>query len=337
LQCGIGISSDINVGWEDMKVTTNKTRASQLARFILVAVALMVPTLTLLPLGGWFLWQQGYLLWWALAALIWASCVTIALRFILKSPTESELSSDTVAGQTGSLPDENWSSLEQLAWADVQRLAGSTSLENLTDPQTFLDLGLTTIETVAKRLHPEKSDALWRFTLPEALTISERVSRQLAQSVVSHVPFGDSMTLAQFWTIYRWRRSIDVAERAYDIWRVLRFANPATAMTHEARDRLSRAVVQWGREHVSRRIAETFVEEVGRAGIDLYGGRLKRFAPSANAPMKDPPVAGIDVILDVETKAAPAAERRSRLHTPKQVASAAVALGRSVFRRRRRS
>ena len=46
-------------------------------------------------------------------------------------------------------------------------------------------------------------------------------------------------------------------------------------MTHEARERLSKAMLQWGRAHVLRGLAETFVEEVGRAAIDLYGGRLK--------------------------------------------------------------
>jgi hypothetical protein len=68
---------------------------------------------------------------------------------------------------------------------------------------------------------------------------------------------------------------VGVAERAYDVWRIIRFANPATAMTHEAREQLSRAVVNWSKERVGRRIAEAYVQEVGRAAIDLYGGRLR--------------------------------------------------------------
>jgi predicted GTPase len=34
-------------------------------------------------------------------------------------------------------------------------------------------------------------------------------------------------------------------------------------------------MLEWGREHLAKRLAETYVEEVGRAAIDLYGGRLR--------------------------------------------------------------
>jgi predicted GTPase len=48
-----------------------------------------------------------------------------------------------------------------------------------------------------------------------------------------------------------------------------------TAATQEARDRLSKALVHWGRDEVARRLVQTYVREVGRAAIDLYGGRLR--------------------------------------------------------------
>jgi predicted GTPase len=34
-------------------------------------------------------------------------------------------------------------------------------------------------------------------------------------------------------------------------------------------------MMQWGRDAVARKLAETYVEEIGRAAIDLYGGRLR--------------------------------------------------------------
>ncbi|MGL4395465.1 MAG: hypothetical protein ACRCS9_02895, partial [Hyphomicrobium sp.] len=132
-----------------------------------------------------------------------------------------------------------------------------------------------TVSTVAHRLHPERADAMWQFTMPEALAITERVSRRLSRFVQETVPFGDRLTIAQVLNVYSWRSVADVAERAYDVWRIIRLANPATAVTNEARERLSRALLQWGRDHVTRRLAERYVEEVGRAAIDLYGGRLR--------------------------------------------------------------
>jgi hypothetical protein len=305
------------------------TPASGLVRFILVVTALLLPTLSLLPLGGLYLWEKGYLLWWAIAAFLCVAIVTAAHRILLGKPTAAGMDAEGDVPP----PSATWSPLEKLAWGDVRSIAASANLEQISNPQAFLDLGLKTIEAVAYRLHPEKSDALWQFTLPEALTISERVSRRLAVSVTTHIPFGDSMTLAQFWAIYRWRSSLEVAERAYDVWRMLRFANPATALTHEARDRLSRALVQWGKEHVSRRIAETFVEEVGQAAIDLYGGRLK--SPILEEGVENDRHA--QGLLSDQTNSAGSntagKARRSRFHLPKQALLALFALGKSITKR----
>lgn len=251
--------------------------ASGMAHFILVVSAMFLPTLSLLPLGGLYLWEKGWLLWWALAAFATVSLVALMQRIAFGAAAATVDQAAAMAKPA----DASWGDLEQRAWADVNAIASRASLENFTDPQEFLDLGRQTIEAVARRIHPEKTDALWQFTLPEALAIAERVSRQLGTYVENRIPFGTRMTLAQFWAIYRWRRGIEIAEKAYDVWRLVRLINPATAVTNEARERLSRAALQWGREQVSRHLAGAFVEEVGRAAIDLYGGRLKAASPSA--------------------------------------------------------
>ena len=55
----------------------------------------------------------------------------------------------------------------------------------------------------------------------------------------------------------------------------MRLVNPLTAATQEMRERLSGQMLQWGRAHVTQRLAHAYVTEVGRAAIDLYGGRLR--------------------------------------------------------------
>ncbi len=69
-----------------------------------------------------------------------------------------------------------------------------------------------------------------------------------------------------------------MAQKGYDIWRIIRMLNPATAVTQELRERLSNQMYRWGREELAKRLARGYVKEVGRAAIDLYGGRL-RVAP----------------------------------------------------------
>lgn len=256
------------------------TRAASAARFILIMSALLLPTLSLIPLGGLYLWEKGWLLWWALAAAAVIAVVYLLQRYLLASP---EIASPDLnvqaaaqsASGVGGAANPTWTITEQRAWADVLAIAARVNPDKLTTSNALFELGHHTVNAVAKRMHPTKSDALWQFTLPEALAITERVSQRLGRFVEDTIPFGDRLTVSQVLTVYSWRSVSDVAEKAYDIWRIIRLANPATAVTHEARERLSRAMLAWGKDHVARRLAETFVLEVGRAAIDLYGGRLR--------------------------------------------------------------
>lgn len=239
-------------------------------RLILLSLGLLLPSLTLVPLGGLYLWDKGWLLWWALAALTAVGLIVLLERRLIWPASRALPPGEAVTDQT-----QTYSPREEAAWRDVLAIAQRIEPDKLGSQQAVIDLGLATVEAVAKRLHPEKDDPLWQFTMPEALAISERVSRRLAGFVATHIPFGDRLTLANFFTVYRWRGALGVAEKAYDVWRILRLANPVTAATNEARERLSRAMLQYGKEHVTRQLATGFVEEVGRAAIDLYGGRLR--------------------------------------------------------------
>lgn len=261
--------------------------AQRTARAILIGAALLLPTLSLVPLGGLYLYANGWLLYWAVAALVVAAAAFLLERSWLRSG-ERRLArleyDDAQHHRAGRL------TLADRAAADVRAIAARVDIDRLQSTEAILELGQRTIDAVARRMHPEKGDAVWRFTVPEALVITERVSARLGRFVETQIPFGDRLTAAQFLAIYRWRGMVGVAERAYDVWRVVRMANPATAITHEAREQLSRAMLNWGKERVGRRLAEAFVEEVGRAAIDLYGGRLRPRGESSTASSAAPSV-----------------------------------------------
>ncbi len=248
------------------------TPAQRKTRIILITAALLLPSLSLLPLGGLYLYQNGWLLYWAIAALVVAMTGFLLERAWMSSG-ERRLAKLEAADERRRR--EGHLTLSDRAWGDVRAIASKVDPETLSSTEDVLKLGQRTINAVARRMHPERKDAVWQFTLPEALVIAERVSARLGTFVETQIPLGDRLTVAQLLAVYRWRGMVGVAERAYDVWRIIRFANPATAMTHEAREQLSRAVVNWSKERVGRRIAEAYVEEVGRAAIDLYGGRLR--------------------------------------------------------------
>ena len=91
------------------------------------------------------------------------------------------------APQLGSTAERFSKPAERQAWSDVRAIATSVDVAKLDNADAILELGQRTLDAVARRLHPEKHDAVWRFTLPQALAISERVS-------ASSAPKGSSMS-----------------------------------------------------------------------------------------------------------------------------------------------
>ena len=72
-----------------------------------------------------------------------------------------------------------------------------------------------------------------------------------------------------------WRSAIGMAEKAYDIWRLIRLVNPVTAAAQEAREQITKHFMPTCATRWRSQLAGAYVREVGRAAIDLYGGRLR--------------------------------------------------------------
>jgi GTP-binding protein EngB required for normal cell division len=243
-------------------------------RWVLVGLGLAFPALTLVPLGSVWLWQNGYLIHWAIAACISTVTAWAVQRWLLgppRGPTSAPSRTEPEISTGGA----SWTPAENAAWTRVQEIARTLDPETLATREALLAIGQRTVETVATTLHPERKDPLLQFTAPEALALVERVSGRLETFVRDNVPLGDRLTLAQLAELYRWRGAIEMAEQAWSVWRVLRMMNPASALANEVRERVSKELVAWGKSHIARRLATFYVEEVGRAAIDLYGGRLR--------------------------------------------------------------
>src|SRR3974377_586520 len=203
-------------------------------RIWIAAIWLILPTLTLVPLGGIWLWQKGYAIHWVIGACLFVVAAFLLQLYLfrrldipLKGPAPAELPEDRAAS--------GWTPREEEAWAAVLAVADKGELSHFTSWQAFLQRGQDTVEAVARTLHPGVKEPLWQFTVPEALTLVEQVSLKLKPVVAGSIPFGDRLTVGQVIRIYQWRSAIDIAQKGYDIWRIIRMLNPATAATKELR------------------------------------------------------------------------------------------------------
>lgn len=257
-----------------------------------IGLAVGLPLLILVPFGWLWLWQNGYVLYWLASALV-ISLAAAGLRTWLVQRLQSELAvgaavntgADSLAG----------SPRESAARAAVERLAAEVDPARITSRDDLVKLGVETVEAVARHMHPDIENPVWAFTVPEALTLVERVSRRLRPLVVENVPLGDRLTVGQVIRLYEWRGVVDVAYRAYDIWRVVRLMNPVSAATQEIRERLSKSMYEGLRQELAKRLAGAYVREVGLAAIDLYSGRLA--VPASEAAIGDAATVDADTPL----------------------------------------
>ncbi len=246
------------------------TRALSYLRAAMVIIALALPLISLVLLGSLWLWQHGYVLYWAIAACGVSLAAYAAERWILRDAVKRVGPPE----EPQNAPDPLWNAREMAAWEAVLHIIETLEPAKLDSRDAVLALGTRTVDAVAREMHPGEKDPLWKFTVPEALALIERVSSELGPLVRESVPLGDRLTVGQLITIYRWRSIIGVAESAFDLWRVVRLLNPASALTQEMRENVTRQLYEWGREELARRLAAAYVREVGRAAIDLYSGRL---------------------------------------------------------------
>ena len=243
-------------------------------RWSMVGLGLSLPVLSLVPLGSYWLWQNGYLIPWAIGACGSTVAARAAQRWLL-APIRSRAVLDAAVAASDTAGDTTWTPAEQAAWIEVQDISKAVDPGKLGSKDALIELAQRTVERVATSLHPERKEPLLQFTAPEALALVERVAGRLDAFVRENVPLGDRLTLAQLKALYEWRGAIEMAEQAWSVWRVLRMMNPASALANEVRERVSKELMAWGRSHVARKLATFYVEEVGRAAIDLYGGRLR--------------------------------------------------------------
>ena len=247
------------------------TRALTYLRTAMLIIALALPVLSLVLLGSLWLWEKGYVIYWAIAACLIVASVYAVERWLLRE-TVAEAKAATDLTEE---PDPAWTGKEAAAWDAVQSIANEIDPAKLNSRDAILALGTRTVDAVAHQMHPDEKDPLWKFTVPEALALVERVSGELGPFVRENIPLGDRLTVGQVMAIYRWRSIIGLAESAFDLWRIIRLMNPMSAITQEMRETVTRQIYDWGRDELARRLASAYVREVGRAAIDLYGGRLR--------------------------------------------------------------
>lgn len=241
------------------------SRSDRLRLFALLLWA--VPLAALLPLGLWWLWQNGAMAYW-LAATLAFSAAGFGLQLWLRRRDRRLLADAQTA------PDPHWPPKSQAAWDAIEAIAEGIKPADwpLSDGPRLFSLGRDALEQVARLYHPEKERPVLELTLPHGLLIVERACRDLRTEIAGQIPFSHRLTLGDLVRAYRWKAT---AERLLGLYRAGRLViNPVNAVLSEGWERLRGRAFDAAWSDLHRWLLQEFVRKVGYYAIEIYSGRL---------------------------------------------------------------
>ena len=238
-----------------------------------------LPVLVLLPLGLLWLWQEGWLVGWLLVTVAVTLAVYLpALWWRFRQRDRQGILRESPAA-AASEPVSDSSPRDLAAWHEVREIARTAERNIVTDRDRLLAQARMTIERVARHYHPEDRDPIWSFTIPEILMLTERVSIRLRLVLMEHVPGAHLIEAGHLLRAWEYKpvatTGLRVFRLLHNAWRVTRLANPVSALLSEARQQLVGAAMTEAGDYLRSEGARIWVEEVGRAAIELYSGRLR--------------------------------------------------------------
>ena len=206
-------------------------------------------------------------------------------------------------------PSLAWTAGEREAWSEVLAIANKTDPFWFTEIEPLAASARQTIEAVSRRFHPDDPTAWAKFTLPEILLLTERVSRDLRREALRTMPGARDIKLSHvLWVTRQWDRYGPLTQAlwrwGHGAWRVARIPlNPIAAVGQEVSRIFGDKTFDALFYRLRATLTQEFVLTVGRAAIDLYSGRLAlseedlRAARAQDLATATEPVAPVRIVL----------------------------------------
>src|SRR5919106_3447630 len=236
-------------------------------RAFLAIAAIVLPVVTLLPLGLLWLWQQGLFVQWLLVLAL--SAAGIWLVFWVLTRNRAVLLRDKPEVE----PSPAWAEGSRPAWDRITAIADTLDPKDypLDDPVKLLKLAQQTIEAVARYYYPASKNAPLEIALPYLLVIIERVSKDL-RHLLDRIPFSHALTIHD---LMRGHSLAGFASRCYDLYRLGSLAiNPVGAVLRELRGLSAHQILKYPTEEIKLWLLQSYVKKVGYYAIELYSGAL---------------------------------------------------------------
>ena len=240
-----------------------------LTRWTIVAAVLAAPYALVMLAGWWWLYEQGYFVWWAVAAGV----LLFAGQWLVEWSQRGRPSAPSGIG-----PSPDWAPAAEPAWKKVEELSARVRLENwpLDDPERWWELLRRVLDTIAREYHARSDNPVLEVPVPHLMKVVELVARDLGEASAEKIPGSHLLTVNDL------RRLTGLAQssnKAYNVYyNILRWAriciNPISGFVREIADQLSGNLIDRTTGDVKGWALDFAVRKAGFYAIELYSGRL---------------------------------------------------------------
>ncbi|MBS0266345.1 MAG: 50S ribosome-binding GTPase [Planctomycetes bacterium] len=235
-------------------------------KWLCLGLFVAIPYLALGAAGAWWIYSQGYTLWW-LACLGVITLVSWPVIRWLRNQAPADM--PVSAG-----PNENWSPVARAAWAEVETLArqAAQEVQVLEQPDLALKLGRRILEAVARQFHPQARDPVLKISIPHLLRIVELVASDLRTLCSDNIPGAHILTISDLRTLKKiWR----YAPTLMQIYRLAAlFFNPTGALMRELNGFVTDQLLSASTLETKRWLIQYTARRFGFYAIELYSGHL---------------------------------------------------------------
>ncbi|MDQ3773474.1 MAG: 50S ribosome-binding GTPase [Pseudomonadota bacterium] len=236
-------------------------------RWLAAIAVIVLPAITLLPLGLVWLWQQGLILEWLLVLACLAGAAWLMLVWLNRKHTVALTDKPEVQ------PDPHWPDRNRAAWDKATAITEKLTLADypLDDPARLIELGRETITAVARHYHPKSKNAPFEIAIPYLLMIIELVSKDLRR-LLDNIPFSHMLTIHD---LMRGHSLASFTSKCYDVYRLGSLAiNPVAAVLRELRDLTTHQALRYPADEIKTWLLQSYVKKVAYYAIELYSGAL---------------------------------------------------------------
>lgn len=241
-----------------------------LKRWSLMGVLYAMPYLLVLVAGWFWLFQNGYLLYWILAAGVIMAIAFGMNRWLIQYRPHRNQSE--VVGSN------RWPLAGERAWAKVLALSDKIAAEKdpVYSPERWWEILRTVLETVSREFHPDSKRAELEIPVPHVLKVVELVAMDLRRDLSANVPGAHMLTMHDAWRLKGYvEKGQEVYGQFYNIYRLGHlFVNPVAAFVREVKDHMAGELLSnWGTD-AQRWVVDYCVKKAGYHAIELYSGNV---------------------------------------------------------------